>query len=126
MTHLLDTDVIISHLYKKVSLVYPPNTKLTMSVITLGELLYGANKAPHSAIVSDQITQTRTKLSITLLPVTETIITLFAQLKVNLERSGQKLADFDLLIAATALAHDLILVTSNKKHFKRIPGLKLM
>lgn len=32
---------------------------------------------------------------------------------------------FDILIAATALHHDLALVTRNRAHFQRIPGLKL-
>jgi predicted nucleic acid-binding protein len=35
------------------------------------------------------------------------------------------LADADLQIAATALLHDLELVTGNVKHFKRVPGLKI-
>lgn len=35
------------------------------------------------------------------------------------------LVDPDLLIAATALHHDLTLVTRNRKHFERIPGLDL-
>jgi tRNA(fMet)-specific endonuclease VapC len=35
------------------------------------------------------------------------------------------LADADLQIAATALIHDLELVTGNVKHFKRVPGLRL-
>jgi tRNA(fMet)-specific endonuclease VapC len=33
--------------------------------------------------------------------------------------------DFDILIAATAIHHDLTLVTRNQKHLARIPGLKL-
>ncbi len=35
------------------------------------------------------------------------------------------LEDFDLLIAATALAHDRTLVTNNLDHFNRIPELQL-
>jgi predicted nucleic acid-binding protein len=35
------------------------------------------------------------------------------------------LADADLQIAATALRHDLELVTGNVKHFKRVPGLRI-
>jgi predicted nucleic acid-binding protein len=38
---------------------------------------------------------------------------------------GPPLADADLQIAATALLHDLELVTGNVKHFKRVPGLKI-
>jgi predicted nucleic acid-binding protein len=34
-------------------------------------------------------------------------------------------ADLDLLIAATALAYDLTLLTFNRRHFQRIPNLRL-
>ncbi len=39
--------------------------------------------------------------------------------------SGMLIDDMDLLIASSALAHNLILVTNNEKHFKRIPGLEM-
>ena len=42
-----------------------------------------------------------------------------------LRRQGQLIPDLDLLIAATALAHDLTLVTRNRHHFERIPDLRL-
>lgn len=38
---------------------------------------------------------------------------------------GQLLDDFDILIAATALEHGLIMVTNNTKHFNRFPDLQL-
>jgi predicted nucleic acid-binding protein len=50
---------------------------------------------------------------------------IFGMLKSQMERKGTRLDDFDLAIAATALAHNLILVTNNLNHFKRIAGLKL-
>ena len=42
-----------------------------------------------------------------------------------MEKLGKPIDSFDLLIAATALENDLILVTNNLKHFSRIPGLKI-
>jgi len=47
------------------------------------------------------------------------------QLAANLEAEGRPLADADLQIAATALRHDLVLVTGNVGHFERVPGLEL-
>lgn len=44
-------------------------------------------------------------------------------LKANLRQQGLLIEDFDLLIAATALVHNLILVTNNTKHHSRVPGL---
>lgn len=50
---------------------------------------------------------------------------IFGELKARLEHKGTRLDDMDLLIAATALDRNLILVTHNKKHFSRIPRLKI-
>lgn len=37
----------------------------------------------------------------------------------------RQIGDIDLLIAATALTHDLTLITRNRKDFQHVPGLKL-
>lgn len=47
------------------------------------------------------------------------------QLRASLERRGQPIGPYDLLIAGIALAHDLTLVTHNTAEFARVPGLKL-
>ncbi len=49
----------------------------------------------------------------------------FAVLRADLRRRGQLIPDLDLLIAATALSHDLALLTRNVRHFARIPGLRI-
>jgi predicted nucleic acid-binding protein len=49
----------------------------------------------------------------------------YGQVRARLESAGRPLADADLQIAATALLHDLELVTGNVKHFKRVPGLRI-
>lgn len=49
----------------------------------------------------------------------------FTKQKKRLKESGNIIPDFDLMIACTALANDLILVTNNTKHFERIEGLEL-
>jgi predicted nucleic acid-binding protein len=50
---------------------------------------------------------------------------IFGRLKALLEIKGTRLDDFDLMIAACALTHNLTLVTSNEMHFRRIDGLKV-
>jgi tRNA(fMet)-specific endonuclease VapC len=35
------------------------------------------------------------------------------------------ISDADILIAATALKHNLVMVTENVQHFRRIPGLSI-
>lgn len=47
-----------------------------------------------------------------------------AQIYANLRRKGELIEDADILIAATCIINDLILVTNNKKHFSRIKDLK--
>ena len=49
----------------------------------------------------------------------------YGQIRAQLESAGRPLADADLQIAATALVHDLELVTGNVKHFRRVPGLRI-
>lgn len=49
----------------------------------------------------------------------------FAETRAYLRRRGEGIADLDLLIAATALHHDLTLLTFNLRHFARIPDLRI-
>jgi tRNA(fMet)-specific endonuclease VapC len=60
-----------------------------------------------------------------IIEATRVVMETFAGLKVDLERAGQRLDDFDLIIASTALVLNYRLVTNNEKHFKRIPGLHI-
>lgn len=59
-------------------------------------------------------------------PITETIVDQAADLYGILHKRGSLIPDADLLIAATALVHDLVLVTGNEGHFRRIPGLHVI
>jgi tRNA(fMet)-specific endonuclease VapC len=49
----------------------------------------------------------------------------YGEIVAGLESQGRRLADADLQIAATALHHDLHLVTGNLRHFERVPGLRI-
>lgn len=61
----------------------------------------------------------------TILPFTQTVADVAAEIYVALRKSGQPIDDIDLLIAGTALANGLILVTANRKHFDRIAQLEV-
>ena len=52
-------------------------------------------------------------------------MTRFANHRARLRNTGLLIPDFDLAIAATALEHDLTLITHNRRHFGRIDGLRL-
>ena len=57
------------------------------------------------------------------LPFDERAAERYGHIRAVLERDGTRLADPDLRIAATALAHEASLVTGNTKHFERVEGL---
>lgn len=50
---------------------------------------------------------------------------LYAKEKARLRMAGTMLDDFDLLIGVTSIMHNLIMVTNNTDHFKRIKGISL-
>lgn len=49
----------------------------------------------------------------------------FGELRALLRRRGEMISEFDVVVAATALHHDLTVLTFNVRHFQRIPDLKL-
>ena len=91
-----------------------------ISEITVGELLYGAacsmNKEKHLRQVNELIELLAVEPIYPVLPV-------FAEKKAELRKQGMMIDDFDMLIGATALKHDMVLVTENVKHLSRVPGI---
>jgi predicted nucleic acid-binding protein len=57
--------------------------------------------------------------------VNKAIMSVFGELKTNLQTQGICIDNFDLIIAATSLVMNYTLVTNNVSHFSQIPGLKL-
>jgi tRNA(fMet)-specific endonuclease VapC len=127
MAYLLDTDTIVywmndvPHVVRRIGAHDRRN--LAASVISRAELNYGAYRSGH---IDANIAAIR-KLSQTIefLPLSEHAQHLFGRIKAELHRDGNPLADSDLLIAATALAEDMTLVTNNTRHFARVPLLRL-
>ena len=60
-----------------------------------------------------------------MLTLTDPIMERFAEVRSFLRHRGQLISDFDLLIGATALHHELTLLTFNRRDFLRVPDLKL-
>ena len=127
MSYLIDTNIIIYSI-KGNSIVHErflknENIPKSISVITYGELLFGAKKSnnyeKNLAVVY------RIKELFPIINIDKAIIETFSELKANLQKSGSMIEDFDLLIASTALTMNFTLVTNNEKHFNRIKGLNL-
>lgn len=126
MKYLFDTNIIVEHLKGKKSIEVSFLRKgSAVSIVTRAELFYGAYRSKRSQENLSKIREMLAELGIETAPLTEEIIDKYGRVKAELERKGQKLDEFDLLIAATALSLNLTLVTSNIKHFQRIPQLKL-
>ena len=62
----------------------------------------------------------------TVLDVTEEVVDVFGRVRAYLRQKNELVENFDVLIAATCITHDLTVVTYNDKHFSRIPGLKTL
>ena len=89
----------------------------------VGELYEGALGSPdpaaHLATLRRFIQPFRT------IGLDEPLMLRFAQLRAEFRRLGQLIPDFDLLLAATALEHNLTVLTFNVRHFNRVAGLSI-
>src|ERR1035437_1402633 len=124
--YLLDTNICIFFLKGK----YFLNEKLKkiglenccISEITIAELKYGAE-------CSDRIDENMKMIDdfakeVTIAPIFNSL-GVYAKEKAKLRKSGKIIDDFDILIGATAVANNLILVTENEKHLIRISKVKI-
>jgi tRNA(fMet)-specific endonuclease VapC len=123
---LLDTD-ILSELLKQHPLVLQrvrtylaEHERLAFSIITRYELLRGL-KAKQAR--TQEAAFTLLCQASLILPLTDQVVDRAATLYGELHRQGALLPDADLLIAATALETQRILVTNNLAHFQRVPHL---
>jgi tRNA(fMet)-specific endonuclease VapC len=128
MLYLLDTCVISDFIKGE------PNTlarvrrtlpsDIAVSAITVMELRYGLQLNPQRAqkvepVISNFLT------SVVLLPFDEVDAEQAGQIRSILKTQGQPIGAYDVLIAATALRHQLVMVTANQREFERIPGLQI-
>lgn len=126
MKYLLDTDVVVSQLRGKARIKEEVIEKgAAISIITFGELLYGAEKSVNRENSLVIINGFISDLRIDILGLNQDIMRIYAKTKKSLEEAGKRLDEFDLLIGATASLHSLSLATLNLRHFKRIPGLEI-
>lgn len=126
MLYLLDTNICIHffrgkfNLLKKIETVKLQNCAI--SEITLAELVFEAENSSNPQMNNELIVQFTEHLNI--LPLLNAI-DFYAKEKVRLRKEGLMISGFDLLIGATAVANNLIMVTENTKEFQRISSLKI-
>jgi tRNA(fMet)-specific endonuclease VapC len=94
-----------------------------MMAVSLGELTHGAHKSARAA---ENLARLDVLLAATTpLPYGAPAARRFGLLKAKLEGLGVPLNDLDLQIASIALEYDAPLVTHNRRHFERVPGLAI-
>jgi predicted nucleic acid-binding protein len=130
MAYLFDTDAISELLRPRPASAYVrwlgglPREEQFTSAVVVGELYKGAFRCPAAARHLENI-ERRILPAVTVLSYDLAAARVYGQVRAELESAGRPLADADLQIAATALLHDLELVTGNVKHLDRVPGLRV-
>jgi tRNA(fMet)-specific endonuclease VapC len=126
--YLLDTNICIYIRQKRPEEVLHRFRKLrpgeaALSVITYGELLYGAAKSAQRVLALERLRELVTLLPALSLP--ETAAEAYGAIRAELETKGEMIGNNDLWIAAHAVVGGLTLVTNNESEFRRVRGLKI-
>jgi tRNA(fMet)-specific endonuclease VapC len=122
--YLVDTDICSAHLRNAghVTTRFLEHTgSLHISVLTLGELLSWTLRAKSPPKYQHSLLTFMA--DVILLDVDPAVAQKFGEIRARLLDQGMPVASIDLMIAATALVHELTMVTHNVQHFERIPGV---
>ena len=127
MSYLLDTNVVSeterkqpdSHVLKWLDRVDSGNVYL--SVLTIGEIKKGFSKlvsGKRKAHIQNWLEDVRKHFGGRILPLTEQTFLVWGKMMAEFEQKGIVRPALDSLLEATALEHDLILVTRNVRNFQ--------
>ena len=128
MTYYLDTNICIYFLTGKYPMLltkmmsHSPND-IKIPAIVKGELLHRAEKSLKRNENINKISAFL--LPFEVVPYDSAGADCYGKIKTMLEKNGMLIGPNDLLIAATVLAQNAILITNNTKEFNRIEGLRL-
>lgn len=128
LRYLLDTNICIY-----VAKHHPPQVRqrferhtareLAMSVVTYGELRFGAERSQQPERALEQLQQLSQLIEVVPLPVHAGLH--YGQIRADLQQRGCVIGGNDLWIAAHARAEGWVLVTNNGREFERVPGLQV-
>lgn len=127
MKYLIDTDWVIEYLKGREPVTQTlsdlAHDGLAISILTYGEVYEGIyfGQNPQD---NEQSFQSFLR-GVNIVPLTQAIMRQYANIRGTLRKKGLLIGDIDILIAATALEYDLTLLTSNTRHYERIPDLQL-
>jgi tRNA(fMet)-specific endonuclease VapC len=125
--YLLDTNTV-SYIIKgnrprvRERLLRVPMAEVGISVITEAELLFGLARRPDATRLRTVVEEFLLRVEV--LPWDSDAAQQYSKIRAMLEGIGEPMGNLDLMIAAQALASDLVLVSSDAV-FRRVKGLKI-
>ena len=127
MRYVLDTNTLI-YFFKGLGdvsnhLLSQSPSELFVPTIVLFELEVGITKSTSPRKRKSQLQEITSLVNVLPFGIAESKSA--AQIRVKFEKQGLPIGLYDILIAATAMANNMILVTHNQKEFGRIEGLKI-
>ena len=124
---MLDTNIVIYTIKNKPEQVRHAfkshEGQMCISTVTLGELIYGAEKSQQPERNLDVVERFAARVSVLPFDIQDTAH--FGQVRAELAKMGTPIGPYDAMIAGHARSRGLILVTNNVGEFKRVPGLRL-
>lgn len=128
ITHLADTGWLIRSLRKNAAYTATLRkigaAQLAVSLMSVAELLEGVYLANDPVAARQALDQEIA--GVTRLGIDEAIVDLYGEHRARLRRANQLIGQADLLIAVTALHHNLIVLTTNPSEFQRVVGLQVI
>ena len=126
--YLLDTNICIYIAKQQPKTVMKRFEKLEMgevgmSMITYGELLYGAKKSRFPEQAREKLVELTTLIPS--LSLNDDVADHYGDIRAHLEKAGKPIGNNDLWIAAHARSLKVILVTNNLREFNRVPKLNM-
>lgn len=107
--------------------LWGPSEDVFISVVTVSELLMGVHRADSDARRTRRSQFVEAILAgVSVLDFTIAVARRHAQLYAELSQQGRLIGAHDMIIAATALHHNLSLLTDNVEEFSRVPGLRVI
>lgn len=132
MAGLIDTSVLVAWERRRSSVEslrsLTEDGSAYLATITVSELLVGVHRARDPLLGRRRLAFIEEALLpiVTLLDLDMKVAEAHAELQADLAKSGKSIGAHDLIIAATAVAHQLTLLTLDVRHFSHIPGLSMI
>ncbi|HLE10304.1 MAG: hypothetical protein A2504_04605 [Bdellovibrionales bacterium RIFOXYD12_FULL_39_22] len=129
MKYLLDTNICIGLLNNRDSLflknlqMLSPEDVFLCSIVK-AELIFGAKKSLYREKNEKKLKVFFNEFEC--LFFDDQAAEHYGEIRTYLELAGNPVGNNDLLIAATAIAHDLVLITRNVREFSKIASLKMI